>query len=95
MPPAGDRRPDVQPTGLIPIQCNSGHFRDGCGFATQANYESRSLRRSPRASILTWFILAELAGEEEVMVRVVHWVCSVFWPVEKTIMEWKREAWKG
>ena len=37
--------------------------------------------------------MAELAGEEEVMVRMFHWVCSVFWPVEKTILELKREAW--
>ena len=28
------------------------------------------------------------------MVRVFNWVCSVLWPVEKTIMEWKREAWR-
>jgi hypothetical protein len=52
------------------------------------------LARSPRASTSDVVHLAELAGEEEVMVRVFHWVCSVLWPVEKTIMEWKREAWK-
>jgi len=28
------------------------------------------------------------------MVRVFNWACSHLWPVEKTIVEWKREAWR-
>ena len=28
------------------------------------------------------------------MVRVFNWVCSHLWPVERTIVEWKREVWR-
>ena len=28
------------------------------------------------------------------MVRVFDWVCRHLWPVERTIVEWKREAWR-
>jgi hypothetical protein len=28
------------------------------------------------------------------MAGVFNWVCSGLWPVEKTMIEWKREAWR-
>ena len=67
MPPAGDRRPDVQPTCLIPIQCNSGQFRDGCGFATEEVELAAATLRDwwARSFALYPHIIPQTSGERE------------------------------